>query len=308
MPALICISPKLEPCFLAKKVIPVKPREFWAFVSPSVVVMTVLMVLPLFTTIYLSFFNFNFGTTPKFIGLLNYTRILEDTRFWQALGFTLFYMVVSIPIQIALGFGLALLLNEISGLKRFFISIYLVPYIVTPVVGTLAVSWLFKDRGFITWLLSSIGINIQWYADVVAARGLLIGYGIWGAVPFVMLMLYAGLQAMPADPIEAAIMDGATWWQRVRFVMMPYLRPIFIFIAMVNIMDAYRLFDSVAVMTQGGPGNATATIMYYTYSIAFQEQLIGRASASVILAVFVIITLLYPFLRQTYIDIVGGKK
>ena len=285
-----------------------KTREFWAFVAPSVVVMTALMVFPLFTTIYLSFFNFNFGDSPRFIGFLNYTRILEDSRFWSAMSFTLFYMAVSIPIQILLGFGLALILNEITALKRLFISLYLVPYIVTPVVGTLAISWLFKDRGFITWLLSIIGVNIQWYADATAARGLLIGYGIWGAVPFIMLMLYAGLQAMPSDPIEAAIVDGATWWQRVRFVMIPYLRPIFIFIAMVNIMDAYRLFDSVAVMTQGGPGNATATIMYYTYSIAFQEQLLGRASASIVLAVIVIITLLYPFLRQTYVDIVGSRK
>lgn len=270
--------------------------------------MTALMVVPLFTTVYLSFFNFNFGETPRFIGFLNYTRILEDSRFWSAMSFTLFYMAVSIPIQILLGFGLALILNEITALKRFFISLYLVPYIVTPVVGTLAISWLFKDRGFITWLLSLMGVNIQWYADATAARSLLIGYGIWGAVPFIMLMLYAGLQAMPTDPIEAAIVDGATWWQRVRFVMIPYLRPIFIFIGMVNIMDAYRLFDSVAVMTQGGPGNATATIMYYTYSVAFQEQLLGRASASIVLAVLVIIALLYPFLRQTYVDIVGSRK
>ncbi|MFN3265586.1 MAG: carbohydrate ABC transporter permease [Deinococcales bacterium] len=285
-----------------------KPKEFWTLVSPSVVVMTLLMVLPLCTTIYLSFFNFNFGVAPTFVGFLNYSRILEDSRFWSALGFTLMYMALSIPIQIVLGFMLALLLNEVSKFKRFFISIYLIPYIVTPVVGTLAVSWLFKDRGVITWLLSTIGVNVQWYADVLAARGLLIGYGIWGAIPFVMLMLYAGLQAMPSDPIEAAIMDGATWWQRVRFVVIPFLRPIFIFIVMVNIMDAYRLFDSVAVMTQGGPGNATATIMYYTYSVAFDEQLLGRASASVILAVLVIVALLFPFLRQTYIDIVGGKK
>ncbi len=285
-----------------------KPREFWSFVTPSVITMFLLMLLPLCTTVYLSFFNFNFGVQPEFIGFLNYTRILEDSRFWSALGFTLFYMGVSIPIQIVLGFGLALLLNEISRFKRLFISAYLIPYIVTPVVGTLAVSWLFKDRGLVTWLLSNVGVNIQWYADVIAARGLLIGYGIWGAVPFIMLMLYAGLQAMPSDPIEAAVVDGATWWQRVRFVMIPYLRPILIFIAMVNIMDAFRVFDSVAIMTQGQPGNSTATIMYYTYSVAFQEQLFGRASASVVLAVIVIITLLFPFLRQTYIDIVGGKR
>ncbi len=270
--------------------------------------MTLLMLLPLCTTVYLSFFNFNFGVAPQFVGWLNYTRILEDSRFWSALGFTLFYMLMSIPVQIVLGFGLALLLNEIVGFKKLFISAYLIPYIVTPVVGTLAVSWLFKDRGLITWILENLGLNVQWYADIVAARGLLIGYGIWGAVPFIMLMLYAGLQAMPTDPLEAAVMDGATWWQRVRFVMMPYLRPIFVFIMMVNIMDAYRLFDSVAIMTQGGPGNATATIMYYTYSVAFQEQLFGRASASVILAVMVIMVLLYPFLRQTYVDIVGGKR
>ena len=134
------------------------------------------------------------------------------------------------------------------------------------------------------------------------------GLGIWSATPFVMLMLYAGLQAMPSDPIEAAIVDGATWWQRVRFVMIPYLRPIFLFIIMVNIMDAYRVFDSIAVMTKGGPGNDTATVMYYTYSVAFEQQLLGRGSAAVVLAVIGILALVSPFLRQTYVDIMGGKR
>ena len=285
-----------------------KPKEFWMFVTPSVTIMTLLMVLPFFTTVYLSFFNFNFGDVPRFVGWLNYSLILGDASFWKALGFTLTYIFVTIPIQVLLGFTLAVLLHEVTKLKKLFITGYLIPFAVTPVVGTLAISWLFKERGLVTYILTLIGVNVQWFSDSTAARALVMGLGVWSATPFVMLMLYAGLQAMPADPIEAAIVDGATWWQRVRFVMIPYLRPIFIFIIMVNIMDAYRVFDSVAVMTKGGPGNDTATVMYYTYSVAFEQQLLGRGSAAVVLAVIGILALVAPFLRQTYLDIMGGRK
>jgi multiple sugar transport system permease protein len=281
-----------------------KPREFWTFVTPSIILMSLLMVLPFLGTVYLSFQNFSYGTAPKFVGLLNYTRVLEDSRFWSAVGFTLLYMIVTIPLQIFFGFTLALLLNEIPKLKRLFVSGFLLPFIVTPVVGTLVVSWLFRDRGLYTWLLSLVGLNIQWYAETFWSRSLLMMYGVWYTTPFIMLMLYAGLQAMPSDALEAALMDGATWLQRVRYVMVPYLRPIFLFIVMINIMDSYRLFDPVAVMTKGGPGTSSETVMFYTYSVSFAEGLLGRGSSVVILTIGGIMVLLFPFLRQTYRDIV----
>jgi multiple sugar transport system permease protein len=284
-----------------------KPREFWPFVIPSVLVMTALMVFPLFFTLYLSFQNFTLGEPSRFVGLLNYVRTLGDERFWNALRFTLLYMVFTIPAQMFIGFVLALLLNEVVKLKRLLISGYLLPFIVTPVVGTLAVAWLFRDRGLYTYLLSQAGLNIQWYSDPIAAKALIILYGIWSTVPFALMMIYASLQAMPGEPIEAAIVDGATWLQRVRHVVVPYLRPIFFFIAMIGIMDSFRLFDSVAVMTKGGPGVATETVMFYTYGVAFTELLLGRGSSIVVLGVLIILLLLSPLLYRTYKDIMGDR-
>jgi ABC-type sugar transport system permease subunit len=126
-------------------------------------------------------------------------------------------------------------------------------------------------------------------------------------VPFALMMIYASLQAMPGEPIEASIVDGATWLQRVRHVVVPYLRPIFFFIAMIGIMDSFRLFDSVAVMTKGGPGAATETVMFYTYGVAFTELLLGRGSSIVVLGVLIILLLLSPLLYRTYKDIMGDR-
>lgn len=269
--------------------------------------MSALMVFPLLFTVYLSFHNFTLGETPRFVGWLNYARTLADERFWNSLGFTLLYTVSVIPAQILLGFVLALLLNEVLRLKRLLISGYLLPFIVTPVVGTLVVSWMFRDRGLNSYLLSLLGIHIQWFSDPVAAKALLILYGIWSTVPFALMMIYAALQAVPMEPLEAAIIDGATWFQRVRYVVVPFLRPIFLFIAMISTMDAFRLFDSVAVMTKGGPGTATETVMYYTYGVSFVELLLGRGSSIVVLGVLIILVLLSPLLYRTYKDIVGGR-
>jgi len=276
-------------------------------VIPSLAVMLGLMVIPLVFTFYLSFQNFTLGEAPHFVGLTNYIRTLTDERFWHAFRFTLLYVVVSIPPQILIGLVLALLLNEVVRFKQLFISGYLLPFIVTPVVGTLAVGWLFRDRGFYTYVLSLVGINIPWYSDPTAAKALIIFYGIWSGVPFVMMMVYAALQAMPHEPIEASIVDGATWLQRVRYVVLPFLSPIFFFVSMIGIMDGFRLFDSVAVMTKGGPGSATETIMYYNYGVSFTELLLGKGSAISILAVMVIFLLLSPLLYRTYKDLMGGR-
>ncbi len=281
-----------------------KTKEFWPFVLPSITIMTLLMVLPLGFTIFLSLHNYTFGSPLNFVGLTNYLRVLADPRFWTSFSFTFTYILFVLPLQILLGFALALFLNEITRFQRVFVSGYLIPFVVTPVVGTLIVAWLFKDRGFYTYLLSLVGISVQWYAEALAAKSLLIMYGVWYTTPFAMLMLYAGLQAMSQEPIEAAIVDGASWLERVRFVMVPYLQPIFLFIVMIGLMDSFRLFDSVAVMTQGGPGGATETIMFFAYSTTFAEQLLGKGSAIVVLAVIGIVICLSPFLIKTYRDIV----
>jgi multiple sugar transport system permease protein len=282
----------------------VKPREFWPFVTPSVIIMSALMVFPLLFTVYLSFQNYTLGNPMAFVGLDNYARTLNDPQFWNTVGFTLLYVAAVVPLQIGVGFVLALLLNEITRGKRWFISGYLIPFIVTPVVGTLVVAWLFRDRGFFTYLLSLVGIDIQWYADPWAARALIVLYGVWATAPFSTLMLYAGMQAMPAEPLEAARVDGASWLESVWHVVIPALRPIFLFIVMVALMDGFRLFDPVAVMTRGGPGGATETVMFYAYNVSFGQGLLGRGSAVVMISIVMILILLLPSLRRTYRDIV----
>jgi ABC-type sugar transport system permease subunit len=282
-----------------------KLKEFLAFVAPSYSIMILLMVVPLGMTIYLGFTNFTYGATPRWVGLDNYISVLTDARFWNSLKFTLVIVFTSIPIRLVLGFIIALMLNEVrrTWLKDTYISGFMIPFIVVPVVGTLVFSWLFKDTwGLFSWLLGEAGINISWYSQPLAARALVIGHWVWMGTAFPILVLYAGLQAMPDDFIEAAIVDGATWLQRIFLIIIPHLRSLFLLVIMISVMDTYRLFDSVFVMTGGGPGSATETVMLYTYRISFQRLSLGKGSAINLLTVVGVLILMIPTLYQTYKD------
>lgn len=278
-----------------------KRREFYAYVAPSVIVMVTLMIVPLLFTIYLSFTNYTYGQFPRFMGLDNYINALQTPRFWSSLRFTLIYVVVAVPLQILIGFIMALLLDKVTKLQGLMVSTALLPNIVTPVVATLVFSWLFQDKwGFYSWLLSLIGININFLAQPGTARALLIMYAIWSATPFVFLVLYAGLQAISREQLESAQIDGANWLQQVLHIIVPNLAPLFIFIAMINIMDAYRVFDPVYVMTRGGPGSATETLVFYNYMVAFSQLRLGYGSAISVLTILGILVLLVPLLIRTY--------
>ena len=278
-----------------------KRKEFIAFIGPSLLIMILLMVVPLFFTIFLSFQQFSYGITPKFIGLSNYKDILINSRFWNATYFTLIYTLITTPIKLVIGLGVAILLTKITRFRGIFISGSMLPFIVAPVVGTMIFSWLFKEPwGFYSQILVSLGINIHWFATEWPARWLLMFHGVWSGVSFVFLVLFAGLQAMPGDSLEAADIDGANRWQRLWYVILPYLSPLIQFVVLMNIQDSFRLFDSVAIMTRGGPGSATETLMYYNYDLAFGQQSLGAGSAVSILTVIGIFVLMIPSLYKTY--------
>ena len=237
----------------------------------------------------------------EWVGLGNYATVLSNSRFWNAVRWTLTYVAFTIPLQLLVGFVMALLLDKVQRFQSVMITGSLLPFIVTPVVGTLVFSWLFQDRwGVYSWVLSSIGIDIKWFANATASKALLIIYGVWQVTPFVFLVLYAGLQAMPREPIESATIDGATYAQQIWHIVLPALRSLFIFVIMINLMDGYRLFDSVYVMTKGGPGSATESLMFYNYEVAFTQGILGRGSAISVLTVVGIFLLLLPFLVRTY--------
>ena len=222
----------------------------------------------------------------------------RSTEFIGALKFTLLYTLVTTPFVLGLGFLLALGVNRLTqGLKGFVISASLLPMIITPVVGALAIKWLFRDNGLVPYFLSQFGISVFWMAEAWSARLLIILYGVWHSTPFAFIVLYAGLQSVPQDSLEAATIDGASTWQKLRYVTLPHLAPLVVFVTMIHWMDAYRVFEPVVVLTQGA---FTTSVQYLTYFILLQENNPYKASAAAVLTTIGIAVLLIPLLARTW--------
>ena len=221
-----------------------------------------------------------------------------ENEFWVALRFTLIYTLATTPFVVGIGFLLALGVNQVSArLKAVFITASLLPFVITPVVGALSIKWLFRDNGLVPALLSNVGIQIHWMAQAWSAQLLIVLYGIWHVVPFAFIVLYAGLQSVPQDSLEAATIDGASRWQKLRYVTLPHLMPLIVFIVLIHLMDAYRVFEPVLVLTQGA---FTTSVQYLTYHILLQESNPYKASAAAVLTVLGILVLLIPLLVKTY--------
>jgi multiple sugar transport system permease protein len=220
------------------------------------------------------------------------------TEFMGALRFTLLYTFATTPFVLLLGFALALGVNQVGERWRpMYISASLLPFIITPVVGALAIKWLFRDNGLVPYFLSQFGISLFWMAQAWSARLLIILYGIWHVVPFAFIVFYAGLQSVPQDSLEAARIDGANSWQRLWYVTLPHLAPLFVFVTLIHLMDAYRVFEPVMVLTQGA---FTTSVQYLTYYILMQENNPYKASAAAVLTTAGIAVLLVPLLVRTW--------
>jgi multiple sugar transport system permease protein len=219
-------------------------------------------------------------------------------EFLGALRFTLIYTFVTLPFVLGIGFLLALGVNGATQrLKGVLISASLLPFIITPVVAALSIKWMFRDNGLIPHLLSNFDVQVFWMAQAWSARLLIIVYGIWHVVPFAFIVLYAGLQSVPQDALEAATIDGATRWQKLRYVTLPHLAPLIVFITLIHMMDAYRVFEPVIVLTQGA---FTTSVQYLTYHILLQESNPFKASAAAVLTLIGIVFLLVPLLVKTW--------
>jgi multiple sugar transport system permease protein len=225
-------------------------------------------------------------------------RPQRSTEFIGALRFTLLYTLATTPFILLIGFVLALAVNHVG--RRWqgpYISATLLPFIITPVVGALAIKWLFRDNGLVPHLLSQFGISVFWMAQAWSAQLLIILYGIWHVVPFAFIVLYAGLQSVPQDSLEAARIDGASAWQRLVYVTVPHLAPLFVFITLIHLMDAYRVFEPVVVLTQGAFTTSVQVLTYYTL---LDEQNPYKASAAAVLTTAGIAVLLLPLLFKTW--------
>jgi multiple sugar transport system permease protein len=254
----------------------------WLFMLPSLAVMAVVLVYPLASAIYYSFLRYYLGGgTPQFIGLANYVELLSDERFWGDLLNTVIIVGASVALQLVMGMALALALYAATRGVRLISLLNFLPNVVTPVVGAIFLKWLFIGRfGLLDSTLISFDIYPpNWLGDPVWAKITLILADTWKFMPFLMLVLYAGLQAFDTQLLEAAQIDGANAWQRLRYVILPMMKPLILFVVAIRAMDAFRFFDLVYVLTNGGPGTATETVTLYTYQIGFRMLEVGKASA-----------------------------
>ena len=226
-------------------------------------------------------------------------RDITTIEFWGALEFSLLYIAATTPCVLLLGFAIALAVDRASKrIRGALIFASLLPFIITPVVGALSIYWLFLDGAVVNAALQALGFSKFYFLSTATSiRSLIILYGVWHVTPFAFVVLYAGLQTLPQDALEAAEVDGATAWQRLRFVTVPHLAPLFAFVTLIHVMDAYRVFEPVLVFGSNLHANS---LQYMTYRILNLEDNYSKAAAASLLTVVGILVLLIPMLRRTW--------
>lgn len=275
----------------------------YALVAPGIAVLLALSIYPLINAVTLSL-HVTSGSASRW-SLGNFARLLSDQFFLAALGHTLIYAASALTIEFFLGLALAVLLNNKMRGRGFFRAGLLVPMMLpTVVVGVVWRLMLNPNFGAVNGTLKRFGLNtasLTWTSSARLAMLSVIAVDVWQWTPFMFLILLAGLQAIPQEPYEAALIDGSSAWQTFRNVTLPLLKPAILVALLLRTMDLLRVFDQVFILTEGGPGFATETISLYIYRTAFRFSNFGYAAAMsfVLLIITNIISAFYIRVLQT---------
>ncbi|HEX8010476.1 MAG TPA: sugar ABC transporter permease [Casimicrobiaceae bacterium] len=262
-------------------------RAAWWFVGPALAVIGVFFFLPVLAALALSVTDFDIYALAdlrnlRLVGLRNYVELLQRPLFWQALGNTLYFVVVGVPLSIAVSLGSALLLNSPAArFKAFFRTALFAPVVTTLVAAAVVWRYLFNTRyGWLNYALGAIGIApIDWLGDSHWAMPAIIVFAVWKNFGYNMIILLAGLQAIPAELYEAARIDGASLWRQFRYVTLPMLSPMLGMVSILTVAGYFQLFAEPYVMTQGGPLQSTVSVLYLMYDEGFKWWNLGSASA-----------------------------
>ena len=262
-----------------------------ALVTPGVALLVLTTTFPLLYLVWQSLHNINLSMPgmERFVGLGNYVRMWDDTRFWAAFGFTLIYSGVTVTLQLVIGLSMALVILQIPRGQWAFRIAAILPIVLAPVVAGLfwRTLMLTPDFGLVDFLVRSMGFGSQnWLGDPVLARVSVIAIHTWQWTPFVFLYMLAALAALPADLYEAARIDRASAWQRFVHITLPLLRPAIVVVIILRITVALSAFAAIYAATGGGPGTVTEIINLYAYRVSFAELQLGYgAAAAVVLLV-----------------------
>jgi multiple sugar transport system permease protein len=262
-------------------------RALWglALVAPNVLGLMIFFGIPVGIAFFTSLQNWNALRPPEFIGLANFERLFRDPAFYNALGNTLRLLIMVVPIGMALALGVALLLNQRLRGRSLFRTVYFLPVVTSTVAASIVWTWIFQPRyGVVGNVFAFLGWqDLNWLTRpdlVLIPIGVVV---IWQRLGFDMILFLAGLQAIPRPLIEAAIIDGATWWQRFRHVVLPLLSPTTFLVLVLSTIGAFQIFDQVYVMTartsRGGVGGSATTLTYMLYERAFIQSQYGYSAA-----------------------------
>lgn len=277
----------------------------WLIASPSLGLLFLVILFPVFWALYTSVHDYtliapNFDT---FNGIDNYTKALGDPEFRHTLWLTAFFVAAVVLLEFALGFLVALMLNSVARFKAIYYAILLCPLLMNPViVGLIWRMFLHPSLGIVNYLLSLVGIDpVNWLGSTKVALWTIVMVDIWHQVSFMIVLLLAGLSALPREPYEAARVDGASALRSFWHITLPLMLPVIAVTLLIRLIFAVKTYDLVYIMTRGGPGVATDLVSYFIYRTAFVGLNIGEASAmsAILLAVIMGLTVwLHRYMRS----------
>jgi multiple sugar transport system permease protein len=269
--------------------------EGFLYIAPLILGIAAFQLFPIFVSVYISFTEWDGISQPQFVGVGNYVEMFTgDPLFLETLRNTIVFTLLAIPLTTILGFILALLCNrKLRGISLLRAA-YFAPYITNVVAIGYIWYWIYNpERGFLNGLLSMVGIDgPAWLSSSTWALPAVVIVSVWQGAGYPMVIFLAGLQGIPKDLYEAAEIDGAGAWNRVRRITLPMLTPSLFFVLVTQFITSFQVFGVIYIMTQGGPGNATSVYIYYLYQTAFSFGKLGYASAMawLLFAILAIVT------------------
>lgn len=262
-------------------------RAAWIFITPALVILGLFFLLPVIAALALSLTDYDLYALAdihnlRFIALDNYWTLLHRPLFWSALGHTVYFVVVGVPLSLLASLGAAMLLNSpLARFKPFFRTALFAPVVTTVVAVAVIWRYLFNTKyGLINYALDSIGMpTVDWLGDPHWAMPTIILFAVWKNFGYNMIIFMAGLQAIPGDLYEAARIDGASAWAQFRHITLPMLKPTMTMVSILTVSGYFQLFAEPYVMTEGGPLQSTTSVLYLMYEEGFKWWNLGSASA-----------------------------
>ncbi|MCW3819229.1 sugar ABC transporter permease [Micromonospora sp. DR5-3] len=269
------------------------------FVLPCLLLFVAFRFGPAVAGVLLGFTDYTIGGDASWVGLDNFRRLIDDPTFWSALKVTVIFALLSVPLSMVASLGMALLTRRVFRGVKLFRSIFFLPVVTSLILAGVVFTWVFAEHGPWSRLMGAFGLPAQsWLADSTLVLPAIVLVSVWSRFGYGMLILLARLQEIPAELEEAALSDGASAWQRFRYVTLPQLRPALFFLAIIETTMSFQVFDIVYVMTGGGPVRASYTLVYQLYEQGFRYFDLGYASA-VGLALFVMTVIVALIQRLT---------